>query len=552
MEELRADEGWLLPLEELGEVIDPLELGCGDELFVGGAPSSLQLLVPLAAPSSGIASEPRTKQQRHSGAASAEVVHNEELDRQRLQSRAKQARYRQQQREKQQELEQQYESYAAELERERQLNEAMRLSGSVLEALKDQKEDCVAVLQAAAAARVAAAEEEEALAKQQQQQEQPRMPHQAPVVVEELPVQSAGEATQADSSTSGSGILRSSQPSSPQASASSCAGERGSGAASRIPAFDSAAGRGPGRPLPRQRFISLAFEERVELCMRSLQRTRGAPPALQGGAAVDSFALSMPEKQVLVEATAGSQPQLLQAVLSMTADDVLEDWGDLGEFAAEVLYLLDRGRIGQEEATERLRPAVLYMVLRNAILMSHRPEHFLHLLQHTRLRGESELAATKRWRQVMLSLGFTREEALACLPHYQAYCEQMLELGEEAATTLATLQELQQSLGKLGDTLSSLAEQFLGLMEAASTLSQQPSTALLAIADYYTSVGAELSEDRKLRTIAACRPLQPDMLQVVRAALLHYDLMPEELRGLEPPLPRPAALPSPATGRRVV
>ncbi len=36
---------------------------------------------------------------------------------------------------------------------------------------------------------------------------------------------------------------------------------------------------------------------------------------------------------------------------------------------------------------------------------------------------------------------------------------------------------------------SSLAEQFLGLMEAASTLSQQPSTALLAIADYYTSVG---------------------------------------------------------------
>ncbi len=102
------------------------------------------------------------------------------------------------------------------------------------------------------------------------------------------------QATQADSSTSGSGILRSSQPSSPQASASSCAGERASGAASRIPAFDSAAVRGPGRPLPRQRFISLTFEKRVELCMQSLQRTGGAPPALQGGAAVDSFALSMP------------------------------------------------------------------------------------------------------------------------------------------------------------------------------------------------------------------------------------------------------------------
>lgn len=98
MEELRGDEDWLLPLEELGEVTDPLELGCGDAVYVGGAPSSLELLVPLAAPSSGIASEPRTKQQRQSGAASAKVVHNEELDRQRSQNRAKQARYRQQQR----------------------------------------------------------------------------------------------------------------------------------------------------------------------------------------------------------------------------------------------------------------------------------------------------------------------------------------------------------------------------------------------------------------------------------------------------------------------
>lgn len=64
--------------------------------------------------------------------------------------------------------------------------------------------------------------------------------------------------------------------------------------------------------------------------------------------------------------------------------------------------------------------------------------------------------------------------------------------------------------------------------------------------------GAELSEERKLRTIAACRPLQPDMLQVVRGALLHYGLMPEELRELDPPIPRQAILPVPASARRVL
>ncbi|KAL4430754.1 hypothetical protein ABPG75_006010 [Micractinium tetrahymenae] len=202
-------------------------------------------------------------------------------------------------------------------------------------------------------------------------------------------------------------------------------------------------------------------------------------------------------------------------------------------------------------ASHFLRRLPVLQVMRNAILMCHRPEHFLHLVQHTKLRGESDHAAALRWRRTMLDMAFTREEALACLPHYAGYMECMLALGEEAASTLATLQELQQSLGKLGDTLSSLAEQFLGLMEAASKLQQQPSAALLAIADYYGGVAAELSEERKLRLIAACRPLQPDMLQLVRAALLHFDLMPEELRDLEPPMPR-RALAEPGGGGRVV
>lgn len=48
------------------------------------------------------------------------------------------------------------------------------------------------------------------------------------------------------------------------------------------------------------------------------------------------------------------------------------------------------------------RPAPTRQVLRNAILMTRRPEHFLHLLQHTRLRGESEQAAAARWRRVMV------------------------------------------------------------------------------------------------------------------------------------------------------
>jgi len=39
----------------------------------------------------------------------------------------------------------------------------------------------------------------------------------------------------------------------------------------------------------------------------------------------------------------------------------------------------------------------------------------------------------------------TREQAERVLPHYQAYRSRMEQLGEEAASSLATLQELQQA-----------------------------------------------------------------------------------------------------------
>ncbi|KAL4430753.1 hypothetical protein ABPG75_006009 [Micractinium tetrahymenae] len=360
------EEEWLLPLSVIGEVTNPIELGCGDGLLAGGDPSPPHLPGPPAAPASSSSGGVRSSRHGRSAAAPDVLVPNEELDQQRAQNRAKQARFRQRQREKQQELEQQYEATAADLERERQLNETMRLSGAVLEALKDQKEDCVAALEAAAAAAAAAAKEAETEAEQQQQQRQQRVPPQEAVVVEELPAQRpAGEATRQDSSTSGSAVLGADEPGSPQASASSRASDRGSrasdrgsGVAARTHAFDAALGSGLGR-----RFISLTFEERVEMCMRSLQRAADVPPAalaVQDGGAVDSFALSMPEKRSLVS-VAGAQPQLLRAVLSMTAEDVLEDWGDLGEHVAEVLHLLDSGRIGQEDAGMRLRVAALYM-----------------------------------------------------------------------------------------------------------------------------------------------------------------------------------------------
>ena len=239
----------------------------------------------------------------------------------------------------------------------------MRLSGAVLQALNDQKEECVAVLQAAAKEDQAQTEQQQQQQQQQQRRQQQqqgcRVLRQAPVVVEEVPAQqSAGEvrrgppappicagsrrggtkarhagvefvfnmcrvvsweltggfymerqrrpgrrsavlhslqATQADSSTSGSVVLGG-RPSSPVGSVSSCASERGSGAAPRTYAFDTASGGGPARPLPGQRLISLTFEERVELCMRSLARVGDAPAELaaQGGAEMDSFALSMP------------------------------------------------------------------------------------------------------------------------------------------------------------------------------------------------------------------------------------------------------------------
>ena len=52
--------------------------------------------------------------------------------------------------EQREQLEQQYEATAADLEREQQLNAAMRLSGSLLDAVKISKDYAVNVLEAAA------------------------------------------------------------------------------------------------------------------------------------------------------------------------------------------------------------------------------------------------------------------------------------------------------------------------------------------------------------------------------------------------------------------
>jgi hypothetical protein len=74
-----------------------------------------------------------------------------------------------------------------------------------------------------------------------------------------------------------------------------------------------------------------------------------------------------------------------------------QDWAEFIDFAAAVVDDLDAGRIGEAEAVQRMRPAVLYNIVLDAILLRHRPEVIRPLMYQTRLPGESEEEATARW-----------------------------------------------------------------------------------------------------------------------------------------------------------
>jgi hypothetical protein len=59
--------------------------------------------------------------------------------------------------------------------------------------------------------------------------------------------------------------------------------------------------------------------------------------------------------------------------------------------------------MGEAEAVMALRPAVLYNVIRDAVLMRYRPDAIGSLMHNTKLPGESEEAAAARWGEVAVS-----------------------------------------------------------------------------------------------------------------------------------------------------
>ena len=81
------------------------------------------------------------------------------------------------------------------------------------------------------------------------------------------------------------------------------------------------------------------------------------------------------------------------------------------------------------------------------MLLLHKPQQLQHLITHNRYEGESEEAATARWRRVMAAMHVPREACATCLPAYESYCDRVRQLGEEAASAVATLQEVQQASG---------------------------------------------------------------------------------------------------------
>ncbi|PSC68818.1 Carbonic anhydrase 2 [Micractinium conductrix] len=399
----------------------------------------------------------------------AALTEEAKLERSRAQNRAKQARFRERQKEKREQMEQQYDSVSQDLERERQLNESMKLSGSLLDAVKQQKDAAVGILHAAAG----------------------RTP----------PALDADGAQQAlcfaDSSC---GVL--------------------SGPAGAV-----------GATLAAQ-FRALSFEARVEICTSIFHSSDGAKRVLkqtagEHGERLDGFALDFDSKRAMGDHMLETHPQLLEAALALSDEDVLQEWADLGEAAAKAVAAVDNGVLTEEEAVRRMHPATMYQAIRNSMLLLHKPQQLQHLITHNRYEGESEEAATARWRRVMAAMHVPREACATCLPAYESYCDRVRQLGEEAASAVATLQEVQQSMDRqieqLGDSsLNSMVRQYLTLAEATGKLEQAPTLALLATMDFYAAAGSVTTPMQKLRMTATCRPLHPDVVAIVREGLKQF------------------------------
>ncbi|EFN59061.1 hypothetical protein CHLNCDRAFT_137778 [Chlorella variabilis] len=341
----------------------------------------------------------------------------EKQEKARAANRAKQARHRARQKERKEQLEAQYEATAADLEREQQLNASMKVSCATLEAVKEQKDVVVQVLQAAAGT------DQPAQGQQQQQQQLER----------------AGT----------SGILA-------------------------------------------EQIWALPFRERVDVL-----------------------------KKQLAQQMATHHPDLLAAALSMSPELLLQEWGQLGELAAEVVQLYDDGELTEAEVEERMSPAVTYFVsaILGAVLLNHKPDVLLHLFQNTTLPGETK--------EQTVGMGVSREQTQLLLPAYRTYCDRMQQLGADTAASLAALRELQQNLNAqvLESGLSAGVQQYLRVFEAAGQLSHQPNAALLITMEFMSTSGAHVTPLQKSKMIAQCRPLHPDVACVVRGGLEHFGLL---------------------------
>ncbi|KAL4420385.1 hypothetical protein ABPG77_002325 [Micractinium sp. CCAP 211/92] len=411
-----------------------------------------------------------------SDAANAAAEVEDRKERQRAQNRAKQARFRQRQKERREEMEEKLEAAEADLERERQLNNSIRQTGAALEAMKLSKDSVVAVLQAAGSS--------------------------GPEAGKRAALPAPG-ATSPD-----------------------------------LKCTLAVCNTGVSVSTPNAELIChLPFEARAKMCCAIFCATESAQKTLvqRGGSNLDGFALDKDTRVSISEHLVTEHPQMLEAVLSMSEADVFEDWAEFGEFAAEVVAAVDSGAMTADEAENRLQPAVMYQCILHTLLMKHRPEYEQRLLAYTTHPGETEEQATSRWRQVAEGMNVSVEQCRKTLPHFHAYCDRMRELGDNAASALATLQQLQQSVTKqlsmLGDaSLSSMVGQYIELAEAMGALTAQPTAALLILEDFFSNAGAAVTLLQKARMTAACRPLHPDVPAIVQEGLIFHGLLPPEAR----------------------